>query len=377
MRGVIRVIIIAAFSSCLPPSAAFTNQWSLSNMMVASRGVDQANLALTGSVAAAASIAMEECSKQFATEVWNCPVTSFRSRHDEHQNNRETAYITAITAAAVSHTITRNCSQGGIQHCECEPRYGRPRRTSWQWGGCSANVYFGEQVSRQFLDTRELGNSPKSLANLHNNQAGRVAVRKTLRRLCKCHGVSGSCATQTCWRQLADFPQVGKYLKRQYKRALRVDYNAGSLDRPENLLSNRIDRAPRSQRVARAQVFPQQQQVKKRKLVFLQSSPDYCRSPDLHRMNATAGYKGVVGRTCKTDPNSRDPRGDMRACTRLCRDCGLYIHRKEVEVITSCNCRFEWCCKVTCESCHKTQTEITCTSSPPIPAHLSSYQPTS
>ena len=25
---------------------------------------------------------------------------------------------------------------------------------------------------------------------------------------------------------------------------------------------------------------------------------------------------------------SRDPRADMRACTRLCRDCGLYIHRK-------------------------------------------------
>ena len=88
--------------------------------------------------------------------------------------------MTAITAAAVSHTITRNCSQGGIQvmlmlmtamtmmivmvmtammmvmlpildiiyvqHCECEPRYGRRRRTAWQWGGCSDNVYFGEQV---------------------------------------------------------------------------------------------------------------------------------------------------------------------------------------------------------------------------------------
>ena len=64
-------------------------------------------------------------------------------------------------------------------------------------GGCSDNVYSGKQsfltwsmmnvkiisiviikfikminwqVSRQFLDTRELGNSPKSLANLHNNQ---------------------------------------------------------------------------------------------------------------------------------------------------------------------------------------------------------------
>ena len=33
---------------------------------------NQANLALTSSVAAAASIAMEECSKQFATEVSSC-----------------------------------------------------------------------------------------------------------------------------------------------------------------------------------------------------------------------------------------------------------------------------------------------------------------
>ena len=91
------------------------------------------------------------------------------------------------------------------------------------------------------------------------------------------------------------------------------------------------------------------------------------------RMNVTAGYKGVVGRTCKTDPNrclfylfwgtplnswaaldscqshmslswsyskhhlfltSRDPRADMRACTRLCRDCGLYIHRKVFRYIS-------------------------------------------
>ena len=73
------------------------------------------------------------------------------------------------------------------------------------------------------------------------------------------------------------------------------------------------------------------QRVKKRKLVFLHSSPDYCRyspasllpiisvfpvnylnisiifcrSPQysLSRMNTSAGYKGVVGRTCETDPN--------------------------------------------------------------------------
>ena len=128
---------------------------------------------------------------------------------------------------------------------------------------------------------------PVSPAHLHNNQAGRVAVRKTMRTLCKCHGVSGSCASQTCWRQLSDFRDTGKFLKKQYKRALRVDYNNGDLDKLDNLMSNRIDRVPRHQRDRRAMREQQKlkKKVKKRKLVFLQSSPDYC------RMNVTAGYK--------------------------------------------------------------------------------------
>ena len=78
----------------------------------------------------------------------------------------------------------------------------------------------------------------------------------------------------------------------------RVDYNAGALDRLENLMSNRIDRVPRNQRdrrrTARAQT---QQKVKKRKLVFLQSSPDYC------RMNATAGYKVNIFSKIKREQN--------------------------------------------------------------------------
>ena len=179
-----------------------------------------------------------------------------------------------------------------LQHCECEPRRMGSKRDpmEWKWGGCSDNVKFGETVSRQFLDTAENGNDPRSMANLHNSEAGRVAVRKTMKTLCKCHGVSGSCATQTCWRQLGEFRETGKYLKKQYKRALRVDYSQGGLDSRDNVMSNRIDRVPRYQRDRRAMREKQKKlktQVKKRKLVFLQSSPDYC------RMNMTAGYKVV------------------------------------------------------------------------------------
>ena len=65
-------------------------------------------------MSAGAELAIRECADQFNTEVWNCPVTAFRSRREERDNNRETAYIQAITAAAVTHTLTKNCSQGSI-----------------------------------------------------------------------------------------------------------------------------------------------------------------------------------------------------------------------------------------------------------------------
>ena len=74
----------------------------------------QPDLSLTSSVSAGAELAIRECADQFNTEVWNCPVTAFRSRREERDNNRETAYIQAITAAAVTHTLTKNCSQGSI-----------------------------------------------------------------------------------------------------------------------------------------------------------------------------------------------------------------------------------------------------------------------
>lgn len=88
-------------------------------------------MSLTSSVSAGAELAIKECADQFNNEVgwivqtilifnnifpkvWNCPVTAFRSRREERDNNRETAYIQAITAAAVTHTLTRNCTQGSI-----------------------------------------------------------------------------------------------------------------------------------------------------------------------------------------------------------------------------------------------------------------------
>ena len=123
-------------------------------------------------------------------------------------------------SAGITHTLTRNCSRGDFSDCVCDTRSSRPQM-NWKMRGCSDNFNFGSQVAEQFLDAAEAGFDPVTYANRHNNEAGRIAVKKTMREVCKCHGVSGSCATKTCWRQISDFRTVGDHLKKMYKQAVK------------------------------------------------------------------------------------------------------------------------------------------------------------
>ena len=93
--------------------------------------------------------------------------------------------------------------------------------------------------------------------------------------------------------------------------------------------------------------------------IITKPSPDYC------RLNPQLGYKGVKGRTCAVDPSAPDQTERIRKCTSLCTSCGMYAMKQVVDVVTSCNCKFEWCCKITCDTCHKKQIRITCTNMPP------------
>ena len=60
-----------------------------------------------------------------------------------------------------------------------------------------------------------------------------------MRKLCRCHGVSGSCVTKTCWSSLSDFRLVGNHLKQMYKQAIKVDYD--SKNRQLDKIRNRDD----------------------------------------------------------------------------------------------------------------------------------------
>lgn len=89
--------------------------------------------------------------------------------------SREAAFTYAITAAGVAHAITAACSRGNLSQCGCdrEKQGYYNQEEGWKWGGCSADIKYGIEFSRRFVDAREIKKTPRRLMNLHNNEAGR------------------------------------------------------------------------------------------------------------------------------------------------------------------------------------------------------------
>ena len=66
---------------------------------------------------------------------------------------RETAFVHALTAAAVTHSIARACAEGKMTKCQCATeKHPEETRLAWRWGGCSDNIKHGKRVARNFLE---------------------------------------------------------------------------------------------------------------------------------------------------------------------------------------------------------------------------------
>ncbi|XP_003381170.1 protein Wnt-4a [Trichinella spiralis] len=188
--------------------------------------------------------------------------------------SREAAFVYSISTASVVHSIARSCSTSQISDCSCDRRRvgrGQDSQGEFSWGGCSDNLPYAISFARKFIDSKDRrSRDGRALMNLHNNRAGRKAVKRNLKIQCKCHGVSGSCATRTCWRALPHLSIIGADLADKYHEALQVTVNPNG----EGLIPadhRRYDflYGPK------AALF-QRKRINRAELVYFEPSPDYC-----------------------------------------------------------------------------------------------------
>jgi len=293
------------------------------------------------------STALAECQHQFSSHRWNC---TFSDKLTEDtiiqrgllEGSRETAFISAIQNAALTYVVTVGCSSGYLPECSCDlHRKGKENQNGdWRWGGCSENVRPGLKFARKYFDSIEkmlykdhgkrLGiSSTQLLMNLHNNKAGRLAVKDLLYLKCRCHGVSGSCTFRTCWKSLPRFREIGDHLRDQYvdskkvnTRKLRSRRNAGRRKRFSGHMAGSVVGARDTD------------------LVHLFKSPNYCRAND---------KKGILGTKDRECAINNQPY--RRRCQFLC--CGRGFRVKVTYVEEKCECKFHWCCEVKCKICRK------------------------
>ncbi|CAB3226379.1 unnamed protein product [Arctia plantaginis] len=288
------------------------------------RAICRASPAAVAAIGDGLRMAYAECRLQLAGRRWNCSGVG-DSHHFGHVMplaTREAAFTYAITSAGVTHALSAACARGDLPACQCTANRRRGSSTSeqFEWGGCGDGAY-GARLARRFLDARELERDARALMNLHNNRVGRKVVKELVRRECKCHGVSGSCAVRTCWRALPQFRAVAALLRDKYDRPKQVTLQARRL-----MVVRRHKHGSVTTR-----------QPRKADLVYLEVSPSYC-EPD-----AAAGSLGTHHRHC-----NRTSRGED-GCESMCCGRGYSTVRRVLE--TKCRCRFHWCCRVTCDTC--------------------------
>ncbi|EEB10365.1 protein Wnt-4 precursor, putative [Pediculus humanus corporis] len=285
-------------------------------------------------VSIGARMGIDECQHQFKNSRWNCSTFSNTTSIFGGMlaiKSRETAYVYAISSAGVAYAITRACSRGELNECSCDTRVRlkKPRK-NWQWGGCSEDIHFGESFSKDFVDAKENVESAEGLMNLHNNEAGRRSIRSRMQRVCKCHGMSGSCSIRVCWRKLPSFRTVGDALLARFEGASHVKLVEKKRKKIKKLRAVSKDLKPPN----------------KTDLVYLQESPDYCEH------NETLGIFGTRGRLCNRTSLGLD------GCRLLCCGRGYQTRLKDIE--EKCHCKFVWCCNVVCEMCQYRKDEHIC-----------------
>ncbi|KAJ6663197.1 hypothetical protein lerEdw1_010333 [Lerista edwardsae] len=274
------------------------------------------------------------CQETFADMRWNCSALREAPGFAPVllRGTRESAFVYALSAAAITHSIARACGLGQLPLCSCGATPSEEPQPDFRWGGCGDNLRFGLHLGSAIADgpvkSHKMGTRASRLVDLHNNAVGRQVLTDSLDTKCQCHGVSGSCSVKTCWKSLRNLADTALELKSRYLTASRVGYR--SVGGRRQLVPKGLDPQP----------------LDEAQLVYLTRSPDYCVK------NPRTGSLGTEDRPCNKTSAGSD------SCSRLCCGRGYNTYTERVE--ERCHCKYHWCCYVLCKKCQRTVERHVC-----------------
>ena len=89
-----------------------------------------------------------------------------------HTGFKETAFLYAVSAAALTHALARACSAGRMERCTCDDSPGLESRQAWQWGVCGDNLKYSTKFLSNFLGPKRGSKDLRARADAHNTHVG-------------------------------------------------------------------------------------------------------------------------------------------------------------------------------------------------------------
>lgn len=93
---------------------------------------------------------------------------------------KETAFLLAVSSAALSHALAKACSSGRMERCTCDDSPGLQHREAWQWGVCGDNLKYSTKFLKRFLGQKRVSKDLRAQIDAHNINVGIRVRRKIL-----------------------------------------------------------------------------------------------------------------------------------------------------------------------------------------------------
>ncbi|XP_057300798.1 protein Wnt-4-like [Hydractinia symbiolongicarpus] len=309
------------------------------------RGICRHKTNFMDSVSSGAADTISSCRTLFQEDSWNCYNILKAPHFDYNINNatKESAFVHALSAAALAYHVATDCASGKIANCRCPTRYqggvtelpNVPGKVILHSRACPQVYEKGIHFARKFLSPGEkklqkvAKKSPYRAGQLkiaeHNREVGYKVFRTEKYKYikCGCRGNTGSCPIKTCYQSIDYFPVMAKEIRKRYDEASRV-----AIDKKTGALTptNRID-----------EIVPEQE------LIYSDNS--------LKKCSTKKARTDMRYRRCSLDPNAKD------YCKKMC--CDGKHKPTEIVVAVQCSCKFVYCCRVDCQWCnHKKMVQI-------------------